>query len=153
MFKTYCTLCIQSITDPICTRCYIKQVRMWFNDMGINPLINDFAMEKIKNRLLFETINETECIICKNENVNVCFYCFMSLTIQIFKEINLSNEMIDHFSEFFNYELMGRELKIPKIEDNSKLEKEYYDLDNESFDEGDEPENLEDWASEFELSY
>jgi hypothetical protein len=110
MFESHCEICLESITDPICTRCYLKQVNIWFKDMKINPIIKNFAIEKIKKRLFYETINETECIICKNENVNICFYCFGSITVQILRELNIPNELVESFSSSFNYGLMEKEV-------------------------------------------
>ena len=86
MFESHCTICLESITDPVCTYCYIKQVRMWFNDLKIDPIFKKFAINKIKNKLLFEGVSEIDCILCGSENVDVCFYCFGFMTVQVLRE-------------------------------------------------------------------
>ena len=88
---------------------------MWFNDLQINPIFKRFAINKIKNRLLIDGINETGCILCGSDNVDVCFYCFGFIAIEVLRELNLTDNMIESFSDSFNYKLMGRELNLNKL--------------------------------------
>ncbi|VVB77637.1 Uncharacterised protein [uncultured archaeon] len=128
MFESHCTICLERITDPVCIRCYIKQFAIWFEDTNLNPLFLEFTLEKIKDKLLVDTINDTDCIICKKENVNICFYCFGFITVEILKELNISEELIDNFSESFNYDLMERELEEYEEVSEDLEELEEYDI-------------------------
>ena len=110
MFDNHCVICLESITDPICIHCYIRQVKTWFRDIDINPVIKKYALNKIKQKLSIEGVSDIGCIICGNENADICFYCFGFITINILKELSLPDEMLESFSESFNYNLMERDI-------------------------------------------
>jgi len=107
MIESNCSLCLETITDPVCIKCYLRQVKHWFNDLNIDAIFKKFAVEKIKQRLNFETLNETNCILCRKENVNVCFFCFAFITVEILRELNIPDSLIENFSETFNYDFIG----------------------------------------------
>lgn len=70
-----CQLCLQEITNPICASCYLKHARHWLRDFGLTEGQADIAIKKIKEKLPEETLNEHECIICRNGKLSVCMYC------------------------------------------------------------------------------
>jgi hypothetical protein len=92
-----CVICEYSITDPICRDCYIKQTTILLNDLKINHMINNIISNKIKKVFSLETINNTKCILCKENNVTMCRYCFSVILIRILRELNLTEDLIENF--------------------------------------------------------
>jgi hypothetical protein len=131
MYESHCAICLESITDPVCIYCYIKQVKTWFRDINVNPLVGKFAVNKIKDKLLVGGISEINCILCGSENVDICFYCFGFMTVQILRELNLPDSMIESFSESFNYDLMGRDLDTLESHHNYEIQNKHKEVKNE----------------------
>lgn len=102
MLKSDCKICLESITDPVCIDCYLKQIKIWLNDHGINSSHKKFAIKKIKEKLFIDTINEAPCILCGKENVSICYYCISYITQNILKKLKISRISIENFSESFN---------------------------------------------------
>ena len=75
MEQENCQLCLRGITNPICVSCYLKHARLWLRDFGLTEKQVERAMEKIKARMPEETLNEHECVICKNGKLSICMYC------------------------------------------------------------------------------
>lgn len=92
-----CAVCGDSITDPVCRRCYIKQTLILLNDLKVNSMVNGIISSKIKNKFPIETSNDTECILCKKENVTLCRYCFSVMLINILREMNFTENLIENF--------------------------------------------------------
>jgi hypothetical protein len=92
-----CVICNDSISDPVCRSCYIKQIRVLLNDMQMHPIAKVIILNKIKNKFPVETLNNTECILCRKDNVTICRYCFSILLRDILRELNFSEEMIENF--------------------------------------------------------
>jgi hypothetical protein len=92
-----CTLCEYSITDPICSDCYIRQTAGILYDLKINSMIIHFISNKLKKKFLLETLNYSCCISCNKNRLNICGYCFSVILIGILKELNFSEDLIGNF--------------------------------------------------------
>ena len=110
----FCENCIEIITNPICPKCFMKQVNYWLIDLKANKFARKIIMDKIKEELSNETLNKTECIICKNEKVSLCSYCIFLKIVRILKEFNFDKQLTEDFQEIFDYHLDGE--KISAIE-------------------------------------
>lgn len=99
-----CTICGDSITDPICRNCYIKQTGILLNDFKINSMANKIILGNIKNKFPIETLSDIECILCKLEDVAVCHYCFSVILIGALRELNFPEKFIENFRENSMYE-------------------------------------------------
>ena len=89
--------------NPICEKCFIIQIKYWLIDINASSFAREIILNKIKKELSVETLNEIECIICKNEKVAFCSYCFFFKVIRVFKEFNFDNELAKDFQDIFNY--------------------------------------------------
>ena len=71
-----CVVCGYSISDPVCGRCYIKQTGILLKELNPHETSNEIILRKIKNKFPTETLNDSECILCKKDNLSLCLYCF-----------------------------------------------------------------------------
>lgn len=92
-----CLICNDSISDPVCRNCYIKQIKILLNDLKIPHIAKEIILNKIKNRFPVETLNDTECILCRQENVALCRYCFSIILTNILRELNFTEDLIENF--------------------------------------------------------
>ena len=125
--KTSCVTCGDSVTDPVCRNCYIKQTRVLLNDLEVNTRISNFIFDKIKDRFPIENTSYTRCILCRKENVTLCRYCFSILLIKILRELNFTEDLIENFeydpvygeisSEDYSENLLGNSLEDESILD------------------------------------
>ena len=92
-----CITCGDSISDPVCRSCYIKQVDTLLNNFEIPPIANEMILKKIKNKFTLESLNETKCVLCQRENVSMCRHCFSIILINILKELNFPDNLIENF--------------------------------------------------------
>lgn len=92
-----CVICGYSITDPICRGCYIKQTKVLLQDQKINSITINFILNKVKNMTPLETLNDTDCILCKKDTVTICRYCFSVNLIRILRELNFTEDLIETF--------------------------------------------------------
>lgn len=99
-----CAVCGDSITDPVCRRCYIKQTEILLNDLNIHEIANEIILRKIKNKFPIETLNETECILCRKDYAAICRYCFSIILTNLLRELNFTKEMIENFGYNSIYE-------------------------------------------------
>lgn len=44
-----------------------------------------------------ENLNDTECILCKNDTTSICRYCFLIVLRRILRELNFSENLIGNF--------------------------------------------------------
>ena len=99
-----CIICGDSISDPVCKRCYIKQVEIVLNDLNLPKMASEIILSKIKRRFPSESLNSAECILCRKDNVIICRYCFSRIIINILRELNFTEEMIENFGYNPSYE-------------------------------------------------
>jgi hypothetical protein len=92
-----CVLCGYTISDPICTSCCIKRAELLLNDLNLSDIDNETILEKLKSRFTGEILDDTECILCKKENVNFCFYCFSIIFKNVLREFNFDEDSIEEF--------------------------------------------------------
>lgn len=92
-----CIVCGDTISDPVCRRCYIKQIEILLNDLNLHEIANEILLRKIKNKFPVETLNDIECILCRRDNVDICRYCFSIILKNILIELNFPEEMIENF--------------------------------------------------------
>jgi len=98
-----CTDCVQVITNPICPHCFSRQVLFWLRDKNLP----ESKMKKIKRFLkrLYkeaeETPSNTRCIICGNNEVNLCLHCFTNKAYSIVEK-NTDKKTTEDFDEDFN---------------------------------------------------
>jgi len=92
-----CIICKDSISDPVCGECYFKQTEILLNDLNLHEIVNEIVLTKVRNKLSTDTLNDTECILCGNDNVAICRYCFSIILTNILRELNFPEEMIENF--------------------------------------------------------
>jgi hypothetical protein len=103
--ENVCTHCSEKITNPICEKCYTRQLALWLNDTQMNPAISSKIIKKIRQNLSDETLNDIPCIICNTESVSTCTYCYFFKVENILKNLNLPEEFIEDYKTIFNYKL------------------------------------------------
>jgi len=67
------------------------------NDLNLHELIEEVILNEVKNRFPEGTLNNTECILCRKDNVVICRYCFSIILTGILRELCFSEEMIENF--------------------------------------------------------
>lgn len=92
-----CIICEDSISDPVCRSCYIKQIKILLNDFEFDSIAKEVILRKIKNNFPIETLNNIECILCQKENVTMCRHCFSIVLVDILRELNLPENLIEKF--------------------------------------------------------
>ncbi|MDP4039823.1 MAG: hypothetical protein Q8P57_04575 [Candidatus Pacearchaeota archaeon] len=88
-----CIVCGDSISDPVCRSCYIKQIKVLLNESKEHPIAKEIILKKIKKEFPLESQNDIECILCQRENVGMCRYCFSI----ILRELNFTGDLIEEF--------------------------------------------------------
>jgi hypothetical protein len=100
-----CIDCYESITNPICVNCFIKQINHWLKDNRLNPETKKVLIYEIKKEL--NNINnreaETTCTVCHKNDVSICSYCFFLRVNKILTKLHMSKELKNQFLEIFNY--------------------------------------------------
>lgn len=99
-----CIVCGDSISDPVCRGCYIKQIEILLNDIQMHSLAKEIILTKIRNKFSTEDLNDIECILCRKDNVSTCRYCFSIILTNILREFNFTEEMIENFGYHHSYE-------------------------------------------------
>ena len=77
-------------------------INSWFytQNIGNKNKIN----AEIKKKLIIDSIENERCLFCKQEQVNICTYCFFSLAKKVIKGFNFKS--LKNFDEVFNYKIM-----------------------------------------------
>lgn len=99
-----CEICNDSISDPVCRRCYLNEINLLLNDLKIRSLDKKIILNKIKTGFPIETSNDIECILCKEDNVAICRYCFSIILTNVLKKFNFNEEVIENFGYNYLYE-------------------------------------------------
>jgi hypothetical protein len=92
-----CVICYDSISDPVCRSCYIKQLGILLDDLKIRLISAEAVLDKIKRRFPVDTLNDTSCILCRRENVSMCGYCFTIVFRDTLRELGFGEELIEEF--------------------------------------------------------
>ena len=106
MFKetTICRLCLEPVSNFICTDCLHSDVKKWLNLMHKEELYPKILAKhsSIKSILSSDT-NETFCVKCKNNIREIaCPCCYLYEMYLIFKSFN--QELADDFERNFNFD-------------------------------------------------
>jgi hypothetical protein len=107
-----CTECSEVITNPVCERCYLKEIAHWMKDLGIGMIPMKLVLSKIKKEIPADSLNETTCIICGRETLSDCAYCFFLKVGKILKQMNFPDKEISEFLNIFNYRHYHEEYPI-----------------------------------------
>ncbi|NCO11152.1 hypothetical protein CO038_00255 [Candidatus Pacearchaeota archaeon CG_4_9_14_0_2_um_filter_39_13] len=107
-----CIICEDSISDPTCRSCYIKQVNILLKSSKVRSITRDDALRKIKHKFPPETMNITECILCRKENVAMCRYCFSIILRDILIDLNFTEDLIEEFGFNLAHEEVSLEREI-----------------------------------------
>jgi len=134
MIKENCVVCMHPITNPICEKCYTKEIELWLDDMNIDEKMKKSILREIKKQVTHEHVNESECIICNHRNVDICSYCFFLAVSRALKKIKLKEKIIEEFYRLFNYPeieyeqdvFIEPELKVSEDSDYFSLDEDYY---------------------------
>jgi len=98
-----CTICVQTITNPLCPSCFSRQVITWIRDKHLPP----YKVKKIRRYLEIligeaeETPSDIVCIICDSKRVNICTHCFTERAFKIVEK-NSNQEVTEDFLEDFS---------------------------------------------------
>ena len=103
MEKEVCVLCLQGIKNPICSKCRIREIEYWLKESAIDKRIKGKILKEIRKRFNVEIISESKCIICSDEFLNLCGYCFFHEIYKILKKYNVTRNQIVPYLETFNY--------------------------------------------------
>ncbi|MFA5764453.1 MAG: hypothetical protein WC915_06615 [archaeon] len=102
--STACVICKDSISDPVCRGCYLKQIEILLGDLNLDEITNKLILKKIKNKFPIETFNEIDCMLCRKDKVIICRYCFSIILIKILRDFNFTEEVIENFGYNQMYE-------------------------------------------------
>ena len=100
---TTSVLIFDIITDPICNECHLNDVRAWLEDIGFNGLQRMAIGGAIKNSVKQDTIKERRCILCGENSVSTCSYCFYLLAARELKKLGVPHIIVKSFLKTFNY--------------------------------------------------
>lgn len=101
--QSLCRSCMHIITNPVCSDCYIREVRNWMAAKGVNPLSRRRILKDIKIQLERYADDGPTCILCgKNDSV-VCSYCFFLKAVKSLTQHGIREDLVNDFLEIFNY--------------------------------------------------
>ncbi len=101
--QNFCTKCSQVITNPVCERCHMSEVKHWLRDLKIDEIPKKLVIEKLRKEFTPETFNDDFCVICGKETLSTCSYCFFLTVARVLKELNFPDRVVARFLEVFNY--------------------------------------------------
>jgi precorrin-4 methylase len=92
-----CVICNDSISDPICRSCYLRQTQILLSELNLHEVANKIILTKVKERFPVDLLNETSCVLCGRTNVTLCRYCFSVILSNVLRELNFSEDLIENF--------------------------------------------------------
>jgi|SRR3989338_10716586 len=103
--RVACTSCCEAVTNPVCIRCYTKHFVSWTDFHGISNTTKAEILKDIGRNASKESLNEVPCLICGNENLSLCTYCYFFMVEKIIgkEKYKLSRDIIEDFKCVFNY--------------------------------------------------
>jgi hypothetical protein len=99
-----CIVCEDSISDPVCRTCYIKQIGVLLNDLHLHEIATDIILNKIRDKFPISNLKNTKCVLCGREKVTMCRHCFSIILTNILRELNFTEDSIDNFGYNLVYE-------------------------------------------------
>lgn len=111
--KNYsCVICLEPITNPVCLNCYLKEINVWAQEEIPSDIKRKFLLLSILERIPENYFEKDICILCGNEEVTICSYCFFLKTLEILKKLDFPERTINSFRETFNYSIGHAEYHI-----------------------------------------
>jgi hypothetical protein len=101
--QNLCTKCSQVITNPVCERCHTSELKQWLRDLNIGAIPRKLVLDKVAKEMTPETFNDDMCIVCGEETLSTCSYCFFLTVARVLKEMNFPDRVVARFLEVFNY--------------------------------------------------
>ena len=102
--KEVCEICLQPISHPICSECYLKHVEYWLRDL--NKEIDDRAfLGRVKKAISKDSLNETECVVCGKKEVSMCSYCTFLRMSRVLVKLDFETKEKENFEEIFNHNI------------------------------------------------
>ncbi|MBR9706581.1 hypothetical protein GOV14_06095 [Candidatus Pacearchaeota archaeon] len=105
MIDDMCISCSEPITNPICYRCFLKQIHLWLYDKNFEKDVINEILREVRKEVFVDSLSETCCILCDDEYVAVCSYCVFFRAANVLKRFGVNNELLEDFLEIFNYQL------------------------------------------------
>lgn len=99
-----CMRCYEPITNPVCVKCQLEEVRFFLTDSEVNPFLIKTILHDVKSYVREEGINTDCCVLCGKENLSFCSYCFFMVAARVIKRHLGKGEILDSFLEVFNYQ-------------------------------------------------
>ena len=112
-----CPICLQPITNPMGTECYLKHVDMWLDSQGMSSIESQIVKAHIRKRLPRNDLNSDVCVTCGKEHLSVCSYCFVFVASKVLRELNFARDFEKDFEYMFSYK--GGSLN--EIENNEEV--------------------------------
>ena len=104
-----CSICLQSITNPMGQECYLNHVNMWLMSQGMSEIEIEIIRKYIKKRLPKNNLNREMCVTCGNEYLSVCSYCFVLLVSRVLSEFSFARSFEEDFEYMFSYKGVERD--------------------------------------------
>jgi hypothetical protein len=102
-----CENCYEEISNPICIRCFTKQINHWLKESPLTLQERKKILLEIKNHLdrSMKDIpeNQSKCSICGRDDVSLCSYCIFLKINDLIKKLKINNELKTNFLQIFNY--------------------------------------------------
>jgi hypothetical protein len=103
--QNLCVQCYEPITNPVCEACHLKEVAIWLEDTGLDGITKSLVLAGIRHSIPEEAMNETNCILCGENTLSTCSYCFFLATARVLRKLNIREDLMESFLETFNYRL------------------------------------------------
>ena len=105
--RGFCVNCSHIISNPVCYECYLKQIESWINEKKLPIKVK---LEILKNlSLVFsfygENVSNTNCVLCRFNEVNLCMYCLILETKKILEKNIKEEDILKNFEEIFDYKI------------------------------------------------
>lgn len=107
-----CKVCNEYVVDPICFRCYKKELIIWLLENVRDKTIITYIIRKINRNFYLDNFGISHCIICQKERLFVCKKCYVNSLKSIFQEINIPDYVFRSFSTIFDYSPLSKKNKI-----------------------------------------
>jgi len=122
-----CMECLQVVTNPICYSCFSKHISSWLEYEGAQSYIQARVFREINKIIRKESLNKDQCILCNNNFINMCSFCFYSKVERIMEKLDIPSQVIGDFEDLFID-------KSYKIQDEIIMEQRTFSIEiNESY--------------------
>lgn len=104
---TICRLCLEPVTNYICSVCLFENVQVWLIQSNRTDLLEVvFSLNERIKQMIQQDENGAVCVVCKNEMYAVacpCCYLFEIYSLLRAVSLDLSNRFEKHFNFDFNH--------------------------------------------------